>query len=399
MRMRTVTVIGVLAFTALAGCEKRTRTKNSSGSALFEEGTATTTNVYRFVGVEQTLTDARNAAKAENWPEVIAATDALLKQQPGNTEARALSAQAKVELPMLAKYNEFMKAATANEVAAAMRHHRAIAETSMYRERAKPEFEKLKVVYVESQIGDTRALNRAGRCDDARRVARVTGDWFPEARDRLEEAASGCRPAKGSTSIAAATTGAEAAAAAAKAEEGEKSQPIAMAAPSAPQAPIGVSAEAPQKAVTDATREPLVSAKPAGFGDGKTLASAMPAAAPASVTPIPSAAPPPPPVAPKIVPASDLEALRLSGDREPSLPAGAKMIMNRDNVKKISIAVKVCVSDQGVPSSVKLVKSSDYGDANEKVLSDIRKWRFRPYMNNGVAVPVCTATLLTYQLQ
>ena len=79
---KTRMVVGALvcgALAALSGCEKRTRTKNSSGSSgLFEEGTTATTNVYRFVGVEQSLTDARKAVQEEKWDQAIAATDAAV---------------------------------------------------------------------------------------------------------------------------------------------------------------------------------------------------------------------------------------------------------------------------------------------------------------------------------
>ena len=45
------------------------------------------------------------------------------------------------------------------------------------------------------------------------------------------------------------------------------------------------------------------------------------------------------------------------------------------------------------------MKSSDYSDANEKVLAEVRKWRFRPYLSAGEPIPVCTATLLNYQIE
>src|SRR5262245_19486922 len=114
MRIFKLTCIGVVALATLAGCEKRARTRNSSGSsALFEETSAQTTNVYRFVGIEQTLTDARIAVKAENWLEAQAATEALLKQQPGNVEGRQILAQARLEAPNLLLFNQLNKAAGA----------------------------------------------------------------------------------------------------------------------------------------------------------------------------------------------------------------------------------------------------------------------------------------------
>ena len=140
-----------LATVALAGCEKRERTKNSSGSSgLFEEGTQATTNVYRFVGVEQSLTDARKAVTEERWDQALAATDALLKLQPNNVEAKAINTQARLEMPNLTRWNELQKAASQNEVAAVIRQYRAIADTSMYKARATPVFDKLKADLAEA---------------------------------------------------------------------------------------------------------------------------------------------------------------------------------------------------------------------------------------------------------
>jgi hypothetical protein len=382
-----LTAVAAIALVALSGCEKRSRGKNSSASAgLIDEGTVATTNVYRFVGAEQSLSDARKAAAEERWGDAIAATDALLAQQPGNAEAKSLNAQARSELPNAQRWSEFEKAVKANDIAVAIRHYRQLPEASVYREKGRPTFEKIGASFVENQIADARAFNRAGRCDDARRVARTTGDWFPDAKGRLDEAAAGCRPAKG------APPAPEPAAEVVKLEEKDKvSPPIAMA-PIATAQAVPMAAEAPRQTASDV-------AKP---GPERTLAAALPTAGTARVT---AAAPPPaapeaPAAAPlaRNIPIAELEPLRTAGDKDPSLPAGAKMIARRDGVKRITVAVKLCVSDKGVPTSVNFVKSSDYGDANEKILSDIRKWRFRPYKLNGAPTPVCTAVLLHYQI-
>ena len=45
--------IAILLVLLGAGCEKRGRTRNSSASALFEEGAVATTSVYRFTSVDR----------------------------------------------------------------------------------------------------------------------------------------------------------------------------------------------------------------------------------------------------------------------------------------------------------------------------------------------------------
>jgi hypothetical protein len=43
-----------------------------------------------------------------------------------------------------------------------------------------------------------------------------------------------------------------------------------------------------------------------------------------------------------------------------------------------------------------VVKSSGYGEADSYIVSEMRKWRYRPYTVNGTAVPVCTAIMFNY---
>jgi TonB family protein len=68
-------------------------------------------------------------------------------------------------------------------------------------------------------------------------------------------------------------------------------------------------------------------------------------------------------------------------------------------VRSITAGVSLCVSAAGAPTSVQLLKPSDYEDANERILSDIRKWRFRPYLLGGQPVPVCTRVVFVYQME
>src|SRR5512143_1894252 len=94
--MRRVAALSVAL--ALMGCE-RGRTRNSGGGATLDEKPveASTTNVYRFVGVEKALSDARKAAAEERWADAHAAATALLKQQPSNPEAKKIAEEADFE--------------------------------------------------------------------------------------------------------------------------------------------------------------------------------------------------------------------------------------------------------------------------------------------------------------
>jgi hypothetical protein len=384
---RTIAALALVSvLTPLAGCDKRSR--KTGASSLLENETSTamgTTNVYRFVGVEQSLGDARRAAQEERWEDAIAACEALLAQQPGNTEAQSLRNQARLELPNRAHYSDFVKAASANEAALAVKNYRLIAEGSLYRDKARVQLEKLRQSFVDNQENDERQLARLGRCDDARRVARVVGELFPDARGHAEDLVAGCKPARGEPTETAAKDknekGAE--------QPGFGVQPVATAAVAQP----SLANELNQRAAAPA-------AAPAPT---PTPAAEPPRLAMAAPTTIARPAPPPAPAAPsappKNVPPSELEGLREAGEPTPTLPAGARMIAHRDGVKRVTLALKFCVSESGVPTNVNLVKASDYTDANEKVVADVRRWRFRPYVANGAPVPVCTAALLNYAIE
>ena len=381
----TVGTIGALmaAIALLAACDKRDR--KASGSSLLDSDQPApmgTTNVYRFVGVEQSLTDARKAAQEERWEDAIGAAEALLREQPSNTEAQSIRKEARLELPNQQHYNDFVRTANGNEVSAAVKLYRTIAEGSVYREKARVVYEKMRQTFLENQEAEVRALARAGRCDEARRGVRVANDWFPDARGRIDDAATGCRPARGSEEAASA--------AAEKKAEREELASAAQAAP-APSAPAAVASEGTRGGAAEPPR--TVAAAPQQLSTRTTVSTIAPP--PVAVAPAPSA----PAAPPRNVPATEIEKLRTAGDASPSLPAGAKMIAHRDGVARFAVAIRFCVSEQGIPTTVSLMKASEYSDANEKILGDVRRWRFRPYIMNGVATPVCSALLLNYEIE
>jgi periplasmic protein TonB len=92
----TVYTLVVLVL-ALTGCEKKQR-KTSGGSLLEGDTPEPTGTVYRFVGVEQSLADARKAVQDEHWDQALAASDALLREQPNNAEAQTINNRARLEL-------------------------------------------------------------------------------------------------------------------------------------------------------------------------------------------------------------------------------------------------------------------------------------------------------------
>jgi hypothetical protein len=345
-----------------ASCEKSSRTRNSGGStSLTDDIEQTPLPVYNFVTAEQSLRDARGAVSAEKWGEAQVAAQALLDKQPENAEAIKLRDRAKAELANQTSFARFAKAAASADGVAMAKAWRDIAEESIYKERGRPQFERVKAGFLDAQANEATRLAHVGRCDDARRVARTIADYFPDAHERFDAIPAGCRPGRDDKS----------AREVASLERGDRRSEREAADTSPP-------VEAPAPEAKAAVVDP---------------AAASPAQRPAIVDV------PPPPASPRKIAQGELESLRVAGARFPSLPAGARTIAHRDGVKTVQMAAEVCVGENGAMSSVRLLRGSDYNDANDKVVADIKEWRFRPYVVDGKPIPVCAPVILRYSIE
>jgi hypothetical protein len=111
----------------------------------------------------------------------------------------------------------------------------------------------------------------------------------------------------------------------------------------------------------------------------------------------PMTPPPPPPPAPsQTVPPSLLENLRVSGNKliVPDAPTKATMLQARTG--KVVASMKLCIDDKGTVASVAQLKSSGYPAYDRKIMGEMRQWIYKPYKQNGRAVPVCTAVTFIY---
>jgi len=378
---RSSAALLALVITA-SGCESRERTRNSAGNVSADHGElATSVNVYRFVGVDKALKDARKAADEQRWGDALAAANALLEKQPDHIEARKLAAVADIEARSQPHFIAFREALDRSGTIAGAAYQK-IDAASRYRAEGLADYERVREQWTLQRENEARNLASAGRCRDAHRVARLAGDSFPEVREQLEAIAVECRP---------------------RTERDTPEVPPPPAPAPTPSPPVASLQPVPPPTTPPPVPQPVVVPRPAAPAPTTVATTTKPAPAltPPPVTP-PPAAPPTPAVAPakpKLVPAVELEKYRIAGDRRPSLPAGAIRIAMRDRVERFNVGVSLCLSDKGEPTTVKLIKPSVYDDANEKILADVRKWRFKPYLINGQAAPVCTGLLFIYQLE
>ncbi len=112
---------------------------------------------------------------------------------------------------------------------------------------------------------------------------------------------------------------------------------------------------------------------------------------------IEKAPPPPPPQKPKIVPQVAIEQKRIAGEKQIIPDEGTKLQIKRDGKTQIVSTVKMCLSNGGSVSSLKVLKSSGYPNYDRKIQSKMREWKYKPFVVNGKPVPVCTSVTFIYR--
>ena len=115
--------------------------------------------------------------------------------------------------------------------------------------------------------------------------------------------------------------------------------------------------------------------------------------------PVPT--PTPAPVAPKVVPPTVLETQKISGAIPPLPPtvkdAAFSALGNQPGM--LTAIFKVCIGGDGNMSQVNLIKSSGAPALDEFIKSNLRTWRYRPYMINGKATPICGTKVFNLRLE
>jgi len=105
-------------------------------------------------------------------------------------------------------------------------------------------------------------------------------------------------------------------------------------------------------------------------------------------------APPPPP--PRNVVPAELEALRIAGEKNILPDDLTKVDIRRSGKSKLVGSYKLCISIEGTVTDVRQMKSTGFADYDEKIMSELRQWRYRPYLVDGKPAPVCTAVSFIY---
>ncbi|MBC6958250.1 MAG: energy transducer TonB [Lautropia sp.] len=144
--------------------------------------------------------------------------------------------------------------------------------------------------------------------------------------------------------------------------------------------------------------EKLPEPSPAPAEPAAPAATAPPAAAPEPAAQPPIAAAPsppapvaPPPPAPKDVSIRAVQYLKLPVLRYP--PASRRLL------EEGRVDVRVLVDAGGAPRDTVVLRSSGYPRLDEAALATVRATRFKPYTENGVAMPFWVVMPLIFELE
>jgi periplasmic protein TonB len=107
--------------------------------------------------------------------------------------------------------------------------------------------------------------------------------------------------------------------------------------------------------------------------------------------------PPPPPAPPPNVAPTALDAHRIAGEKNIVPEDVTKTEIQRSGKEKLIGSFKLCITAEGAVSQVNQLKSTGFPQYDNRIVSTIRnEWRYRPFMVNGKATPVCTAVTFIY---
>jgi hypothetical protein len=107
--------------------------------------------------------------------------------------------------------------------------------------------------------------------------------------------------------------------------------------------------------------------------------------------------PPPPPAPPQTVAPTAVEANRVSGEKNIIPDDVTKTEISRSGKDRLVGTYKLCITLTGSISSVSQLKSTGFPAYDSKIQNTIRgEWRYRAFMVNGKAAPVCTAVTFIY---
>jgi TonB family protein len=129
--------------------------------------------------------------------------------------------------------------------------------------------------------------------------------------------------------------------------------------------------------------------------------SGSPAGVRPDVSSTATAVPPGPRVDPSVSPDGTiapgyLEAHRIKGNKLIMPDSFVTRAMQSDGEIRVSTTIKLCVDTTGKVAAIDLVKSSGYPGYDNKIMTEMRDWAFRPIEVDGKPAPACSVLGFIY---
>jgi hypothetical protein len=94
-----------------------------------------------------------------------------------------------------------------------------------------------------------------------------------------------------------------------------------------------------------------------------------------------------------------LEKLRLRGTKVIVPDDATKTKIAQTAAKRVIGSFKLCVDDKGIPKDINVLKPTGYDAYDQKIMREMAKWAYKPYVVAGVAAQVCTVVTFIYALE
>ena len=92
------------------------------------------------------------------------------------------------------------------------------------------------------------------------------------------------------------------------------------------------------------------------------------------------------------------DLVRIAGDKYLVPDDADKTQLMRKGADRVDPAFEVCIDSDGAPTTLQMVHGSGLATYDQKIEQTIlHTWRYRPYTDRGVAVPVCAIVHFVYQ--
>ncbi len=112
--------------------------------------------------------------------------------------------------------------------------------------------------------------------------------------------------------------------------------------------------------------------------------------------PPPPPPPPPPPAPPQNIAPTALEAQRIAGEKNIVPDDVTKTEIQRSGKNRLVVPARICLNASGTVKEAKVLKSSGFAAYDKKIEREMRAWKYKPFMVNGKAAPVCSAVTFVY---